>query len=221
MTRVLVLRPEPGASATVEKAQEYGLDASASPLFAIEPVEWQAPDPARFDALLLTSANAVRCGGEELKQLRGLPVCAVGQATAEAAREAGFDITAVGGGGIDRLLGSIEGDLRLLHLCAVDHKEVDGAPQGISTVVVYRAIAITAPDLTDTAGAIALIHSPRSGRRFAELVDDRATITIAAISPAAADAVGNGWKRVETAEEPSDAALLALAARLCDTSAPQ
>ena len=33
MKRVLVLRPEPGASATVERARALGLDAVAVPLF--------------------------------------------------------------------------------------------------------------------------------------------------------------------------------------------
>ena len=40
MRRVLVLRPEPGASATVERARRLGLDAVAIPLFEIEPVAW-------------------------------------------------------------------------------------------------------------------------------------------------------------------------------------
>jgi uroporphyrinogen-III synthase len=63
---------------------------------------------------------------------------------------------------------------------------------------------------------VALIHSPRAGRRFTELVEDRSSISIAAISPAAAEAVGGGWKLVASAEHPTDDALLALAARLCN-----
>ena len=63
MSALLVLRPEPGASATVERARELGLDAVAVPLFEIEAMDWDAPEPGGFDGLLLTSANAVRCGG--------------------------------------------------------------------------------------------------------------------------------------------------------------
>jgi uroporphyrinogen-III synthase len=44
----------------------------------------------------------------------------------------------------------------------------------------------------------------------------RETIAIIAISQAAAEAVGNGWKSVEAADQPTDEALLALAARLCN-----
>jgi uroporphyrinogen-III synthase len=75
--------------------------------------------------------------------------------------------------------------------------------------------------LSDANGALVLVHSPRAGLRLSELVDVRGAIAIAAISPAAAEAAGSGWERVESAEAPSDEALLALAARLCNKPAPQ
>ena len=219
MRRVLVLRPEPGATATVERAKERGLDAVSRPLFEIEPVEWHAPEPSRFDALLLTSANAIRHGGEGLKRLRGLPVHAVGAATSDAAREAGFDVASTGHSGVDRLLGSIEAEIRLLHLCGEDRKPPADARQEIASIVVYRAKPLPAPELSAAQGGVALIHSPRAGRRFAELVDaaglDRGSVRIAAISAAAADAAGTGWAASEAAETPEDDALLALAERLC------
>ena len=90
MKRVLVLRPEPGASTTVKHARERGLDAIAIPLFEIEPVAWDVPEAGGYDGLLLTSANAIRHGGKGLNELRGLPVHAVGAATAKAARDARF-----------------------------------------------------------------------------------------------------------------------------------
>jgi len=218
---VLVLRPEPGASATVEKARGQGLDAVAVPLFEIEPVAWQAPDPAEFDALLLTSANAVRMGGPELMKLRGLPIHAVGDATAQAARDAGFGIASTGDGGVDRLLDSLEPALKLLHLCGEDRREPRNAPMRIAPIIVYRAKAIEHPDLADAEGAVALVHSPRAARRLAELVTDRGSIAIAAISAAAAEAAGTGWRHVESAGAPNDEALLALAARLCNKPPPQ
>ena len=221
MRRVLVLRPEPGASATVEKAQGRGLDAVAIPLFEIEPVAWQAPDPGGFDALLLTSANAMRMGGDELMKLRGLPVHAVGEATAEAARGAGFDIASVGDAGVDRLLDSLDPDLKLLHLCGEDRREPRSAPQAITPITAYRAMAIERPDLSGATGAVAVVHSPRAARRLAGLVAGRGSITIVAISPAAAEAAGGGWQQVESADAPNDEALLALAARLCNKPAPQ
>ena len=218
--RLLILRPEPGASATADKARTLGLDAVAAPLFEIEAVEWRAPEPAGFDGLLLTSANGVRLGGEQLEILRGLPVYAVGDATAEAARHEGFDIAAVGDSGIERLLDSIDPDLRLLHLCGADRRDPASSRQRIAQIVIYRSKAIDPPDLP-IEDAVALIHSPRAGRRFAELASNRATITIAAISHAAAEAVGHNWKSVAVAQQPTDDALLALAARLCNKPDPE
>jgi uroporphyrinogen-III synthase len=221
MSRILVLRPEPGASATVERARKRGLAAITIPLFQVEPVKWQAPDASAFDGLLLTSANAVRCGGEELHKLRALKAYAVGEATAAAARDAGFDIAASGESGVDRLLGSMEGDLRLLHPCGEDHREPTDTRQKITAVTVYRSKALEVPDLSGIGACVALIHSPRAGARFAELVSDRARISVAAISEAAAEAVGEGWHCVEAAHSPTDEALLALAARLCNNSQPK
>src|SRR5438067_10170345 len=124
MKRVVVLRPEPGASETVRKARERGLDAAAMPLFEMEAIPWQAPDARGFDGLLLTSANAVRFGGGELECLRGLPVYAVGEATAQQARQVGLEIALTGDSDVEQLLGSVDSKLRLLHLCGEHRKEI-------------------------------------------------------------------------------------------------
>jgi uroporphyrinogen-III synthase len=221
MRRLLVLRPEPGASATANRARELGLHAVSMPLFEIEPIKWESPGAARFDGLLITSANAVRYAGSQLRDLRGLCSYAVGEATAEALRNAGFDVAATGDDGVDRLLGSLEPSLKLLHLRGEHRREPADARQQITTVAVYSAKDIESPDLNGTAGDAALIHSPRAGRRFAELVHDRGSIAVAAISAAAAHAVGSGWESVEAAPEPTDDALLALAARLCNIPPPE
>ena len=137
------------------------------------------------------------------------------------AGEAGFTIAAIGETGVDRLLGSIHPDLKLLHLCGADRREPDGATQAITRVTVYRATPIAAPDLFEAKESVALIYSPRAGQRFAELITHRGAIAIAAISEAAATASGEGWRTVETAERPTDDALLALAASLCEKPDPK
>ena len=220
MRRLVIVRPEPGASATVERARAMGLDAAAMPLFRVEPVEWQVPDAGGFDALLLTSANAVRHGGAGLERLRRLPVYAVGEATAAAAREAGFRVAASGDGGVERLLGSVPTGLRLLHLCG-EHRTETQASQPLAAVSVYRSVALPMPgEFQRIEGQAVAVHSPRAGRRLAELAEqariDRGTVRIAAISAAAALAAGAGWERCEAAATPDEPALLALAARLCD-----
>ena len=215
MRRVAVVRPEPGASATLERARGQGLDAFALPLFEVVPVDWDPPDARQFDGVLLTSANALRHGGDALQSLSGLPAYAVGEATAEAARGAGFAVAATGAAGIDSLLGAIDPELRLIHPCGRDRTETDPARQAITPVAVYEARAIAVTDLKNLGGCVILIHSSRAARRLAELADDPSNIAIAAISPAAAEAAGPGWEQVEAAATPDDGALLALAARLC------
>ena len=215
MRRLFILRPQPGADESVERAKAMGLDAVAMPLFQIEPVEWQGPEASSFDGLLLTSANAVRQAGSQLSALHGLRVYAVGEATCDAAREAGFDIAATGDAGAERLLGSVESNLRLLHLCG-EHRTAVDAKQAITAVPVYRSAELPAPDVAQFTGQTVAVHSPRAGARLAGLVADRGSIRIAAISEAAASAAGRGWEACEAAERPDDGALLALAARLCD-----
>lgn len=217
MSRLLILRPEPGATATLEKARALGLDATAIPLFEIQPIDWDAAEPGNFNGILLTSANAVRSGGEKLKAYRGLQAYAVGEATADAARKAGFGIGSVGSAGVDRLLGSIDAELKLLHPCGEDRHPPDQPKQRITSVPVYRAGALPDPKLGDLCGTVVLAYSPRAAARLAELVKDRSKTRVAAISDAAADALGPGWARVQVADEPTDDALLALAARLCNT----
>jgi uroporphyrinogen-III synthase len=217
--KLLLLRPEPGLSASAERAGELGLEVIACPLFRATAVEWRAPDPADYDALLLTSANAVRLGGPELAKLQDLPVHAVGEATAAAAREAGFRVESIGGGNAVDLLAGLPRSERLLHVAGEDHRNIGDRP--IDRRIVYRSAVIIDPQLPALQGVVAAVHSPRAGQRLAELARSRKTTAIAAISAAAAAACGTGWERVEVSGEPNDNSLLALAASLCHTSSPQ
>lgn len=219
MRKLLLLRPEPGLSASLERARNLGLDVIACPLFRIEPIEWNVPGPEEFDGLLLTSANAVRQAGSGLERLKRLPVHAVGEATAKAAREFGLTVETVGDDDIVSLLAKLPDDVRLLHLVGEDHR--DPADERIERRIVYRSAAISDPSLPPLDGLVVAIHSPRAGSQLAELASNRRRTAIAAISKAAADACGEGWERVESSEKPDDNSLLALAARLCHTSIPE
>jgi uroporphyrinogen-III synthase len=195
----------------------------AMPLFAIEPVAWTVPDARDFDGLLLTSANAVGEAGDGLEQLRALPVLAVGDATAAAARDAGFQVDGVGSGGIEALLKTTGAGMRLLHLCGEERRMPASAVQHITSICVYRSRMLPAPAVETLRGEVAAVHSPRAAARLAELVDEphRMTIQLAAISEAAAQAAGSGWEEIGVAEKPNDGDLLALAARLCQKPEPK
>ena len=224
--RLLVLRPEPGASATVQAAKALGWEAVSAPLFTIGACGWTPPDPASIDAILMTSANAARLGGGGLSALLGLPLYAVGAVTAEAARAVGFGDVRVGDGDAATIvaLAAEDGIGTLLHLAGRDHRDVRHPGVRIARRIIYRADPVErlpVPAMAALAqGAVALIHSPRAGKLFAELVDQAklecSAIAIAAISPAALDGAGGGWRRSIAAEAPGDSALLAAAARLCE-----
>jgi uroporphyrinogen-III synthase len=215
MKRLVILRPEPGASATLAKAREAGLETVALPLFDVRPIAWEAPNARAFDALVLTSANAIRFGGPPLATVCALPAYCVGAATAAAAEDAGFTVATIGQGDAAALIQAIAPELRLLHLAGRDHRDVPRA----TTIVVYESRPIDPPPALDALeGGVAMVHSPRAGQRLAELVSERGSIAIAAISDSAAEACGEGWNRVAVASRPDDTALLAIAAELCQTS---
>lgn len=227
MTRVLaVLRPEPGNAATLARAQAAGFQAIALPLFEVRALDWAIPDPSAYDALVLTSASALRFGGAGLAALRGLPVVAVGAHTAAAARAAGFDVMATGEGNAADLvaLAAAHGIGRALHLGGRDHMLAPGGPVA-AIVPVYESaeVPVDPAALRALEGTTALLHSARAARRLGALLDaaaiPRAHVAIAAFSPAVAVAAGAGWAAVAAAATPDDAALFAAARGASETTA--
>lgn len=212
----VVLRPQPGAAATLRRLQALGLSARAVPLFAVEPVAWDPPDLAPVDALLVTSANAMRHGGPALTQLADRPVVAVGEATARAARAAGFTVALVGDSDAAAVVARARGAgwPRLLHLAGEDRVALPDVPA--ITLYASRAVAVPPGRLAGLRGTVVLLHSARAAGRLSELVARRGDIRLAAISAAVADAAGAGWQSVAFPAQPDDALLCALARGLAD-----
>ena len=139
---LLVVRPEPGNAATLAAGKAMGLDAHGDPLFEIVPLAWNAAPAVEFDAVLIGSANVLRHGREALARYAALPAYVVGQSTAEAARQAGFAVAAVGSGGLQALTGRLaeDGCRRVLRLAGAEHVPLRVPPEtAIATVVVYAA----------------------------------------------------------------------------------
>lgn len=222
---VIVVRPEPGLAATLGAARANGLDVHGFALFEPEPAAWQAPDPAPYAALLAGSGTVFREGGAQLAPLRALPVLAVGEATAEAARAAGFTVSATGQGGLQALVGDLPPG-RYLRLCGEARVALD-PPAGVTIdpLVTYRIAARAFPPELATllrAPALVLLHSGEAARHFAGQCAahgiDRARLMLACLAPRIAAAAGKGWARVESARDPSDSALLELARQMCQTA---
>ncbi len=223
---VLIIRPQPGASATAARAEALGLEPIVAPLFEVRPLEWKLP-PSRFDAVVLTSANAARHGGGGLRAFADLPCYAVGEATAEAARAAGFRDVRVGTSDVAAITEMMVADGIRFAFHPHGRHHVASPELGVGGVgmTVYEAEAVDAlPDAAQDAidgGALVLIHSPRAGSLLGRLVRDRGTARIATISRAAAEAAGSGWLECHVAAYPRDEALLELAAKLCQIGGPE
>lgn len=224
MIPIAVIRPQPGCDASVAALREMGLKARGFPMFAVEPVAWEPPPPVAFDALLIGSANALRHGGGALRAYAGKPAYAVGKTTAAAARAAGLEVVAAGEGGLQELFARLgPGHRNLLRLCGADRVEL-AVPPGI-TVIERTVYASQAQPMSGELAnllrnpALVLLHSAEAARHFARECErqalDRAQVALATIGPRVTHAAGPGWARVATAQSPSEAALLALVARMC------
>ena len=89
---VLVTRPHPDAEATAETLRARGFEVLLAPMLQFEQVAFHDDAEARYDAVVVTSANALRAIAHELDghRILKLPLFAVGEHTAASARDAGF-----------------------------------------------------------------------------------------------------------------------------------
>lgn len=225
MSCLLVLRPEPGAAATAARASALGHACVVAPLFAIHALDWEPPDPLGFDAVMMTSATAARLGGAGLARFAALPLYAVGAATADAAMAAGFAHVVAGDADAEALLARVgaDGIGRLLHLTGREHHAVARPGILVERRIVYASEAVDALSCPArdalAGGAVALLHSPRAAALLARLVREHDMVRIACLSRAVAEAAGSGWRAVAVARAPTDDALLAAAAGVCDHAA--
>ncbi len=214
---LIVTRPEPGNAATVERAKALGMDAHAVPLFAARALDWQVPATKNFDALLLTSAAAVRLAGPGVASLSSLPVFAVGSATARAAEAAGLSVAMTGSTNAQRLLDDMASQniRNILWLCGHDRSIFDAKGAAISPLPCYAVDPVPPLPIWSTliaAPALLLAHSARAAERISDLVGSaRDHLALVAISPAVAAAAGDGWRELAVAAQPDDVGMLAQA----------
>jgi len=89
---VLVTRPQPDDEITAAALRARGFEVLQAPMLRFEAVAFQDDDDARYGAVIVTSANALRGIAPHLasSRLAELPLFTVGEHTAAAARQAGF-----------------------------------------------------------------------------------------------------------------------------------
>lgn len=201
-----------------------GLEVIGHPLFEAEPMAWEMPE-GDFDALLIGSAAVFSHGGAQIRELAQLPVHAVGSATADAARAAGFSVSITGEGGLQRVLDASDtSPLRYLRLGGEERVKLEPQPgQTIVERVVYRMhrLPIESGFFEDLVARqpIVALHSAAAARHFVSEIDrlgiERGRMFLLALGPRIAKAAGLGWASLHIVDMPDDGALLAKAAALC------
>jgi uroporphyrinogen-III synthase len=187
---ILVTRPHPDDESTAAGLRARGFEVLSAPMLRFEPVPFQDDTDTRYGAVIVTSANALRGIEPHLaaSRLLKLPVFAVGDQTAAAARRAGFGhvISAHGDAGAlrDAVLAGVKArELKksstLLYLAGADlARDLPGefGERGFTVVTqtTYRMVALsTLPAEVCAAfaanGVEAVLHySRRSARAFLE-----------------------------------------------------
>lgn len=89
---ILVTRPQPDTTRTAAVLRARGFEVLAAPMLRFEKVMLSIDSDADFGAVIVTSSNALRALADQPVQatLLHLPLIAVGDRTAEAARDLGF-----------------------------------------------------------------------------------------------------------------------------------
>jgi uroporphyrinogen-III synthase len=220
--RVLITRPRERALELARELERRGDTPLIEPLLAIEPVAGMVPAVDGVQAIVLTSTHAVPALSAAAK---ALPVFAVGDATAAAARRAGCGTVISAAGAAPDLARSIAarcdaGAGALLHLSGEHVTEGLGEALAAAGFALRRQVAywaVAAPALAPaTVEALAarqveavLLFSPRTARIFVELIGSHGLLEpvagVAAICLSAAVAQpcrAIAWRAVHVAARP-------------------
>ena len=191
---ILVTRPHPDNEATAENLRARGHVVLLAPVLKFEPVAFHDESEAGYSAIIVTSANAIRAVAPRLRDLGllELPLFAVGEHTASAAREFGFADVIVAGGDAASLRDKVMQSARakvlkkkstLLYLAGADLSRDLGGELGaegfsVVTQTTYRMapVKILPRDVCDgfaSHGIEAVLHySRRSARAFLDAARD-------------------------------------------------
>jgi len=228
--RLLITRPEEDAEPLATALAARGIASLIEPLLTVADVEGPAPDLAGVQALLVTSANGVRAFARK-SDARDLPLFAVGDASAAAARQLGFTSVKSAAGDVATLARLVTAELNprkgaLLHVAGSKVAgdlagELSRAGFTCRRQVLYEARPArsfgAATRAALDAGAVdgVLLFSPRTASTFARLITDAGIagacrrLNAYCLSRAVADAVsGLAWRDVVVARAPTQESLL-------------
>lgn len=219
--RVWVTRARPGAEATAARLAALGHEPLVDPVLQVRDLP-AVLDLRPGEALAFTSANGVRAFAV-LSPARDRRAYAVGEATAEACRAAGFADVRAAGGDVQALAALILSDRPAAVLHAAPAQPAgdlvgDLAAAGLPAraVALYETVPRRPAGALEALGAgsvdAMLVHSARAAAVIAGLGLPPAArppafgLARAAVAPL----LEAGWEEVRWADQPEDAALLGL-----------
>ena len=232
--RILVTRSQPNATKTAAALRARGHEPIVAPLLEMELVSEVDANDGPWTAILLTSANGLWgiVSWARDKKWHGIPVFAVGDITAKAAREMGFFEVASAGGNVHDLAKLVATRLtppaRLLYLAGEERAgDLAGVLRAkgfeVDLVVVYRFLTaqfLPEPAAAALAGEIdAVLHFSRASAedfvnaaRGSNLLDAALTkpIHFCLSEQVAAPLRAAGAVRIQVAAQPIQDALLEL-----------
>lgn len=215
--QLIVTRPKEDAVATASALQAAGHEAIIAPLISIETI-FETPIPDQnWQGILVSSANGVRALVErsQASALSDTPLLAVGEASAGAAKDAGFSTVKSANGGLPELVRlacstfTAQGG-PLLYLSGTvisgDLKaELEGRGFQVHRAQIYSAkpaecLSENALSALRTGSADAVgLFSRRSAKIWIELVNaaglsgEAAKLKHICLSPAVAETIKGGW----------------------------
>jgi uroporphyrinogen-III synthase len=183
---VLVTRPHPDDEPTASALRARGFEVLRAPMLRFEAVGFRDDEATDYDAILVTSANALRGLDLSGHRLLKLPLFTVGEHTASLAHKIGFENVFVADGDAarlrDRVLEAVKAKQlkksgRLLYLAGADiSRDLAGelGAHGLSVVTqtTYKMVPVTrlpreVSEAFAANGIEAVLHySRRSARAF-------------------------------------------------------
>lgn len=228
---VLLTRPSADSREAAEALAARGVDAVIAPLIEIE-TRRETPLLSGVRALLITSANGLRAFAQQ-SAVRNLPVFAVGDASATAARDLGFATVESAAGNVEDLAALVvrrikPGPGQLLHPAGTALAGDLSAMLSRAGYDVRRYVAYAARPMRDlpaearqalTSGTVdaVLLYSPRTAEIFrtlvtqAQLSQDCRFIEALCLSDAVAGALAPlKFRDIRVAARPDQEALFSL-----------
>lgn len=226
--RLMITRPKEDAEPLAKELAALGIETVIEPLLSIEVAHTETPDLSGVQAMLVTSANGVRAFTQICGE-RQLPVYAVGDASARAARDAGFEQIESASGDVDALAdlvarrlnpengallhvagSKVAGDLAgFLQDAGYSYRRLQLYHAAKATTLSPQGIAAIRDRLVD--GVV--LYSPRTAESFVDLIEkagiESGRLTAYCLSEAVATkAKALQWERIVLAETPDQAALI-------------